>query len=208
VMVNVRRVMRTEDQVLLQEHVGAAIILPDVDAQGAYSILERVYRSISLLQAETVIPPLELDTTLLMGMGTYPESGPSVEQLLYSAGMTARRFTLRSAITTQMWDMQSLLAAEDEREDEQAQGSKGQPGVPFMRLPKEVPQRLKHFLPYPLALELRCAPVGRDHHCLTVAMVDPTGSGNIDRLRAVTGMAIFPVCCDLEELYTLLAKKW
>jgi len=70
VMANVRRVMRTDDQVLMQENVGAAIILPDVDQQGAYGILERVYRSISLLQAETVIPPLALATTILMGMGT------------------------------------------------------------------------------------------------------------------------------------------
>jgi len=208
VMANVRRVMRTDDQVLMQENVGAAIILPDVDQQGAYGILERVYRSISLLQAETVIPPLSLDTTILMGMGTYPESGPSVEQLLYHTGVTARRFTLRSAITTQLWDTQSILTQENEHKDEQTSGNKGQAGTPFMRLPQEIPPRLKHFIPYPLALELRCAPVGRDHHCLTVAMVDPTDAENINRLRIATGMAIFPVSCDLEELYTLLAKKW
>jgi hypothetical protein len=204
VMANVNRVMRIDDRVLTQENVGVAIILPDVDQQGAQGILERVYRSISLLQAETVIPPLTLDTTILLGMGTYPVAGPSVEDLLYATGLTARRFTLRPALTSHLWDTQSLL----NREDESTQDKKGLPGIPFMSLPQTVPQRLKHFIPYPLALEMRCVPVGRDAHCLTVAMVDPTNVENIVRLQNATGMTIFPVSCDLEELYTLLAKKW
>ncbi len=204
VMANVHRVMRIDDRVLAQENVGVAIVLPDVDQQGAHSIVERVYHSISLLQAETVIPPLTLDTTILLGVGTYPTAGPSVEQLLYHMGLTARRFTLRPALTTHLWDAQSLLT----REDERTHDNKGVPGIPFMHLPQTVPHRLKHFIPYPLALELRCVPVGRDAHCLTVAMVDPTNTDSITRLHITTGMTIFPVSCDLVELYTLLAKKW
>jgi len=202
VMANVNRVMRIDDRVLTQEHVGAAIILPDVDQQGAQGIVERMYQSISLLQAETVIPPLTLDITILLGTGTYPTAGPSVEQLLYHTSLTARRITLRPALTTHLWDTAFLLNHED------AQENTGLPGIPFMRLPQTVPHRLKHFIPYPLALELRCVPVGRDTHCLTVAMVDPTNTENVARLRTATGMTIFPVSCDLEELYTLLAKKW
>ncbi len=203
VMANVNRVMRVDDWVLTQENVGVAIVLPNVDQQGAQRIVERVYRSISLLQAETVIPPLTLDTTILLGIGTYPTAESSMEQLLYHAGLTARRFTLRPALTTHLWDTQTLLNHEDESTHD-----KGLSGIPFMRLPQAVPHRLKHFIPYPLALEQRCVPVGRDAHCLTVAMVDPTNTENIARLQDATGMTIFPVSCDLEELYTLLAKKW
>ena len=201
VMANVNRVMRIDDRILTQENVGVAILLPDVDQQGAQGIVERVYNSISLLQAETVIPPLTLDTTILLGIGTYPTAGPTVEHLLYHTGLTARRFTLRPALTSHLWDTQSLLHREDESQNNKA-------GTPFMRLPQAVPQRLKHFIPYPLALELRCVPVGRDAHCLTVAMVDPVDAKTIARLQTATGMTIFPVSCDLEELYTLLAKKW
>ena len=35
-------------------------------------------------------------------------------------------------------------------------------GIPFMQLPTRLPQRLKQLIPYQLALEIRCAPVGRD----------------------------------------------
>jgi Type II secretion system (T2SS), protein E, N-terminal domain len=208
VMTNVRRVMRANDQVLLQERAGAAIIFPDVDRQGAYIILERIYHSVCLLQAETLLPPLTLNTTILMGMGTYPEPASSLEQLLYVTGLSAHCFTLRSAITTHLWDTASTLVQETGTKDEDAQNTKGQAGFPFMKLPPTIPSRLRQLLSYSLATELHCAPVGRNHHCLTVAMADPTNHEHVQRLRDATGLTIFPVTCDLEELDTLLSKKW
>src|SRR5947209_14375044 len=80
--------------------------------------------------------------------------------------------------------------------------------VPFMNLPAQLPRRLKQLIPYPTAFELRCAPVGRDHHCLTVAMADPINNAAIDRLREMTGLTIFPVSCDVSALNALLAHKW
>ena len=77
-----------------------------------------------------------------------------------------------------------------------------------MKLPSTIPLRLRHLIPHSLATELSCAPVGRDHHCLTVAMADPTNIEHIQRLQRVTGLTIFPVSCDLEALYTLLTKTW
>jgi hypothetical protein len=205
VMTNVRRVMRTDDQVLLQEHAGAIIIFPDVDQQGAYSILERIYHSVCLLQAETLLPPLTLDTTILMSMSTYPEPAPSVEQLLSFASLPARCFTLRPAITTHLWNASSTQIQEPALQDRH---SPNQPGFPFMNLPLTIPPRLQHLIPYTLATELRCAPVGRDHHCLTVAMADPTNNEHVQRLQHATGLTIFPVSCNPEELSTLLTNAW
>ncbi|MBV9710489.1 MAG: hypothetical protein JO011_06220 [Ktedonobacteraceae bacterium] len=207
VMTNVRRVMRADDQVLLQEHAGAIIIFPDVDQQGAYSILDRIYHSICLLQAETLIPPLTLDTTILMSMSTYPQPAPSMEQLLYFTGIPAHRFTLRPAIIPHSWHTSST-PLETPSKDEHIQNTKGQSGFPFMNLPSTLPLRLQHLIPHPLATELRCVPVGRDHHCLTVAMADPANNEQIQRLHAATGLTIFPVSCDPEALSTLLAKTW
>ena len=201
VMTNVHRVMRADDQILLQECAGAAIIFSDVDQYGAYIILERIYHSICLLQAETLLPPLTLNTTILMGMGTYPEPASSLEQLLYFTGLPAHYFTLRPAITT-------TPIQKTDTKDEEAQTMKGHPVCPFMELPSTIPSRLQHLLPYSLATELRCAPVGRNHHCLTVAMADPSNSEHVQRLREATGLTIFPVSCDVEELYTLLTKNW
>lgn len=207
VMVNVRRAIRAHDQVLLQQHVGAVLLFPHVDQQGAYSILERVYNSVSLLQAETIIPPLRRETSILMGIGTTHEQDTSLEPLLYRTGRAARCFTLRPAITTHSWDEYPSAApgvAEDDEEQARAVNAK----FPFMQLPPELPTRLKHLLPYTLAVELRCVPVGRNHHCLTVAMSNPTNTKTVRRLAELTGMTVFPVSCDDDALDALLEQQW
>jgi type IV pilus assembly protein PilB len=81
-------------------------------------------------------------------------------------------------------------------------------GVPFMDLPHILPTRLTHLIPLKLAMELRCAPVGRDQHCLTVAMLDPTNVVALQRLKLATGMTIFPVACDASALNVLLLHGW
>ena len=208
VLTNVQRVIRCDDRILIQEGVGAAIILPDVDSLGAYGILERVYDSVSLLQAETVVPPLTRETSILMGISSYPEPASSLEMLLYHAKSVARNFTLRPAITTQlrgvkpvpMQEIGCTLSNGTEQHD------KKHPGVPFMELPKVLPLRLAQIIPYALARELRCVPVGRDHQCLTVAMADPSNDDNVRRLRETTGMLIFPVSCEEKDLDLLLVE--
>src|SRR5205823_11531764 len=71
VMINVGRAIRDNDQILVHEGVGAAIIFPHVDRQGIQNILERIYNNVSLLQAETVIPPLQRETDVMMGISSY-----------------------------------------------------------------------------------------------------------------------------------------
>lgn len=214
VLVNVRRAIRDSDQLLVQEGIGAALILPDVDQQGMYSILERVYQSVRLLQSETVIPPLKRETDIVMGIGSYPEPDTSLELLLYHTSNTARRLTLRPAIMAHTWDGKETMLNTSkplERFVEQAESASKNTtsdNVPFMQLPVKLPARLKILIPYSLALELRCAPVGRDHHCLTVAVADPTNREAIQRLREITGMTIFPVTCEIAALEALLAEKW
>jgi len=213
VLVNLRRAIRASDPILMHEGTGAAIILPDVDQQGAYRILERVYRHVSLLQAETVIPPLKRETDILMAIGSYPEPGSSLEHLLYYAGLTIHSLTLRPAITTQLRSTQLMhTSAETTLSRLEEQNTKDDPSqsrsVPFMQLPRELPGRLKQLIPYQIALELHCAPVGRDHHCLTVAMADPTNAQAIRHLRETTGMTIFPVSCEVTALNALLVNEW
>lgn len=214
VLINARRSIRSNDQILIHEGTGAAIIFPEVDQQGIANILERIYRNVSLLQAETVIPPLKRETDIVMGIGSYPEPGSSQEHLFHQVGMTVRRLTLRPAITTQLWNTKSTLTVPEEmldrrlQDDDHAKHIQVSPHIPFMQLPVQLPTRLKHLIPYRIASEIRCAPVGRDHHCLTVAMADPTNEAAIGSLREVTGLTIFPVSCEVSELNALLANKW
>lgn len=208
VLTNVQRVIRVDDNIVVQEGIGAALVFPGVDRLGIYGILERVYASVSLLQAETVVPPLTRETTILMGVSTYPEPAPSRDMLLYHAKTVVRCLTLRPALTTQLRGVKPVPVQETEPASSGDTSGKKYPGVPFMQLPKALPARLMQIVPYELARELRCVPVGREHQSLTVAMADPADRATLNRLREATGMHIFPVSCAETDLDLLLIHEW
>ena len=214
ILINVRRTIRSSDHILV--HIGAsiAIILPDVDQEGSQALLKRVYHSINLLQPETVIPPLKRETVITLGIGSYPKPGASLEELLYQTGFIASRIILRPAVTTQLHGIRSIgllevnLFNHNQDEENDSLVAARNSGIPFMQLPARISSRLKHLIPYTLACELRCAPVGRDHNRLTVAMAFPTDTQAIDRLCSTTGMTIFPVSCEAKALDDLLEQIW
>lgn len=206
VLVNVRRVIRAGDQQLIQEDVGAMIIFPGVDWQGACSIVERVYNSIDLLQAETLIPPLTRETMIVLGIGSYPDAGILMEDLLCQAGCAARSLILRPIIALPPGEFPEQ--SRRFRVEEPEQSIPASTVCPFMELPQELGQHLKRLIPYHLARELQCVPVGQDHHTLTVAMADPGNMADIHRLQGETGLSIFPVACRSEELAILLTHRW
>lgn len=208
VLANVRRAVRVDDDILTYESTAAALILPDVEQDAAWNIAERVYQSINLLQAETVIPPLKRETEILIGIGSYPAQGGSMEQLLYHAGLATHILTLRPALMPQMWHKPPQPAGDIAANHAPSSYQQRQGSIPFMELPNGLPRRLKQLIPYYLALELRCAPVGRDHHYLTVAMADPANTQAINQLSKTTGLTIFPVSCDATALSALLATGW
>jgi len=214
VLANIRRSLRIEDQVVLHGGTGAAFIFPGVDQEGAHIIGERVYHSINLLQSETVIPPLQRETDVLLGLGSYPQPAESLDSLLYYAGVCAYGLIFRPAVSTHLRNASPAEYLEEATsdgtpEDEEAQRNKAQAsGIPFLQLPTRLPARLKHTIPHTLALELHCVPVGRDHNRLTVAMADPTDAQAVDALYKATGMAIFPVSCNLTALDTLSSSGW
>ncbi|GAC1682943.1 MAG: hypothetical protein PVS3B3_03440 [Ktedonobacteraceae bacterium] len=233
ILTNVRRAVRTEDSLYLDTGKGAAILFPDVDQRGAYSILERVYNNVNLLQAETIVPPLTHETDIVLGIASYPEQGPSLEQVLASAGRVVHRLTLRPAIAMHLWDTMpstestlppdTLLDSTYNDGDAQhttlhvspvTQSASMSPStqdtmpIPFLRLPTTLSTRLKNILPYKIASQLRCVPVGRDHNRLTLAMADPTDADVIHTLYERTGCSIFPVSCDKDALEALLAEPW
>lgn len=207
ILANVQRVIRHSDSLLVHKGVGAALLLPDTDQWSAYVVLERIYNSINLLQSETVIPPLAYETIISMGIGTYPEPGSSLERLLEQAGRVERALVLRPSITAQL---RAIRAAEIDAasESREIEGNGAYAGVPFMKLPKTLPRRLQQLVPYQVAVQLRCVPVGREQRSLTVAMAEPLDNENTRRLQEITGMSIFPVACREEELATLLAAGW
>ena len=214
VLTCVRRTIRSSDYILVHTGASIAILLPDVDQEGSHALLQRVYHSINLLQPETVIPPLKRETEITLGIGSYPVPGASLEELLYQTGFVAIRITLRPAVTTQLPGIRSIGLAEGDLyshmqgEENESFISARNCGVPYMKLPSRLSPRLKQLIPHALASELHCAPVGRDHNRLTVAMAFPTDAQAIDRLQKTTGLTIFPVACEVQALDTLLEQGW
>jgi hypothetical protein len=216
VLTNARRVIRASDQIIIHPEVASALIFPYVDYQGAISILERVYHSISFLQAETVVPPLHRETVVQLGVGTYPPQSVAGEELLADASRATRQFTLRPMWHVQPWEEQmkkqhktALYVVEPGKLPEPHHRPTMEiTNAPFMHLPPTLPGRLKHVIPYPLARKLRCAPVGRNQNSLTVAMANPLDTDARDRLAEITGMTIFPVACEEEALDFLLSNEW
>lgn len=210
----IRRTLRASDVLLADEQgSGAVFLFPQVDRVGIACIAERISHSIRLLQAETVVPPLRQQTEVVLGAASYPEFATSLEELLLQAGRVRERIVFRPAVLPEPVSQRTRATRGNEparrttRQSERVHAAHSQ-GVPFMQIPSRLPTRLKQLVPYTLAQELRCAPVGRDHNRLTVAMADPADALALYHLREVTGMTIFPVSCELSALETLLASNW
>lgn len=213
VLAYVQRAIRVDDNMLLYGVAGVAIIFPNVDQSGMKIIAERIYRSICLLQAETLIPSLKRETTIALGIGTYPDPASTLDIMYQHVGHMIHSLTLRPVITTQPGGCLPLpimaLAAEQLNYGNDASRA-GMDGmiVPYMQLPHALPEQLTQLIPYQIACELQCAPVGREHQCLTVAMCEPSNNEAIARLQEITGLTIFPVACKENELDNLLICSW
>jgi GGDEF domain-containing protein len=115
VLANMRRGIRGSDQIIVHGGAGVAIIFPGVDREGAFSIIERIYNGINLLQPETVIPPLTHETDIFVGMSSYPEPATSLEMLLHKASYVVHRLTLRPAVNAQFHSHRLSKRSEERR---------------------------------------------------------------------------------------------
>ena len=206
-----QRSIRAEDHILVTEAQGAALILPHVDQQEMYHIVERIVDRLSLLQAETIEPPLTRDTIIQIGIASYPAPSPTLEALFAQLGTVARSWILRPIMASQMQGMMPVLskpALPATSSSQKGLSRMENQGIPFLDLPAILSPRLIHLLPYTLACELRCVPVGRHLQRLTVAMADPYDQKAQQRLQEITHMTIFPVACDVDQLNALLEKGW
>ncbi len=207
---NIRRALRLHDLILTDSGgTGAALLFPQVDQEGMQGIARRIVLHINLLQAETIVPPLAHETEIVLGMGSSPQPATTLETLFFHAGRIQERITFRPAVVPQLKLKQDQSSSRKRVTGRSVRSPGSSTGsIPFMQIPSRLPTRLKQLVPYKLALELRCAPVGRDHNRLTVAMANPTDNRALCFLREATGMTIFPVFCDITALDTLLASSW
>lgn len=200
----VRRCLRADDQILADEQgSGAALLFPGADQEGIACIVGRVSASIHLLQAETVIPPLRYETEIILGSVGCARPAASSAVLLACPGRIWEAIRFRPAVSSAV--RPSTLAG---RRVRSAPADAATASLPFMQIPSRLPTRLQQLIPHTLALHLCCAPVGRNHNRLMVAMANPTDLCAINHLHEATGLEICPVACELAALETLLACGW
>lgn len=206
-LASVRRVLRADDMLFLHTAAGAALFFSGVDQPAMARIAERIYSSLDLLQGKTLHPPLRRETIIQLGWGSYPQPANNIEALFSQVSHPTHHIALQPALHYQYpahKTMPTQLAFPVT--DDTLLPS--QPTVPFFHLPATLAPRLTRLLPYTLARQLRCVPVGYARQTLTIAMAEPTHKQNLQYLRKATGYAIFPVACDEHQLNLLLTQKW
>jgi hypothetical protein len=93
-----------------------------------------------------------------------------------------------------------LSAAGTSAEAEALRRKADEQGVPFVRIRNVLSPALRRAISPELARELGAVPIGRTRGVLTVAMRDPSDLSALQRLASATGLTIFPVLADLDDL--------
>jgi Type II secretion system (T2SS), protein E, N-terminal domain len=210
VLAYVRRAIRVDDKMIVYERAGAALVFPDINDQSAQQILERIYSNLRLLQAETLLPPLTRETNIQLGIGKYSATKTSLKLFQCSVESQAHCLILRPALRPQQEHQQpaSPYGFSLRQYNQREQLHPELMNAPFMQLPAALPSSIKQLIPHAMACELHCAPIGREHNHLTVAMQDPANIENVRHLQKITGMTIFPVSCEEKALASLLTTGW
>ncbi len=134
------------------------------------------------------------------GYSAYPHPCETIQQSLEEARMELVKVQLASAEQEQaaMNAYQKQLALAQMAQDL---------GIPYMPIfPQRISSRLKRLITPALAQELQCYPLGRERNILTVAMVDPCDQQAVTRLQHITGLRIFPVLADANEMRVALER--
>lgn len=79
-------------------------------------------------------------------------------------------------------------------------------GVPYAQIPRRLPAACRRAIAPELARALRAVPIGRTRGVLTVAMQNPRDTCSVRRLRGATGLTVFPVLADADEIERALAQ--
>lgn len=168
-------------------------LLAGASPQGGDIVQHRLWKalqkSITLMQEHTTALPYA--TTI--GYSTYPEPSTTIEQCLHNA------------LTRREMQPQDEAIQEPSLPEDDLSILARQLGVPYLPfLPRTFSNKLKRLVKPELAQELHCFPLGFARNILTVAMSNPQDNQVLNRLQQETGMQIFPVLIDPDELQNAL----
>ncbi len=204
---SLRVLVRKTDQVFLYGHT-MYFVLRASTQQGGEIVQARLWEALLWRVHNMSEPEMLRPRTMTIGHSGFQEAQPSTEcyidaacsaQLHYEWHPEKPRKTTRQS--------QSEYGRTLEPIDEELPTLARKLGIPYLTLlPRKLPKALQQLVTPSLAQELRCFPVGRERDTLTVAMLDPQNSDALDRLRAETGLHIFPVLTHPQALQYALEQ--
>ncbi len=110
-----------------------------------------------------------------------------------------------SATHAHRGEQRSLSASEKQETEPDVSALARKLGIPYLSLiPRKKRAQIQQLIALELAQELRCYPLGRERGMLTVAVADPQDASVLERLRRETGLHIFPVLTQPQELQMAL----
>jgi hypothetical protein len=194
---NLRSLVRKTDSVFLLRHTFYFLLL-GADLSGAAIVQERLWEALLWRVHNTLEGDFLRPRTMMIGHGACTARCNDFTQCIDAASEAQLSFDVqpfqaaRKVATTKDGDLPVLAR---------------RLGVPYVPLlPRKLPARLQRLVSPTLAQELHCFPIGRDRDILTVAMSNPQDRNALERLRAETGLNIFPVLANQRELQTALEQ--
>ena len=155
----------------------------------------RMRRLITVDISEPSLPPMRqphLDPTWI----TAPDAPVT------RAGHSERR----ASIVALKHEPQDVAGAEARPDSDALRAAARELGVPYAQIPRRLPAACRRAIAPELARSLRAVPIGRTRGVLTVAMQNPSDTCSVERLRGATGLTVFPVLADAEEIERALAQ--
>jgi hypothetical protein len=174
-------------------------LLAGVSNKGAAIIKDQLWETLlRQIRDQESDEKIQRPAGVAAGYSAYPHPCETIQQSLEEAHIELVKVQLVSAEQEQAesrtYQKQIALA-------QMAQSL----GIPYISIfPHHISTRLKRLITPALAQELQCYPLGRERNVLTVAMVDPCDQRAVTRLQHVTGLRIFPVLADANEMRVAL----
>lgn len=205
-MTELRRKVRRTDVVFLLGNTMYFLLLGS-NLQGGQIVQTRLWDALLWRIHNTTDGELTRPQCLTIGSSAYPEPCTSANEFLEAASETAIRFELVSEKQNRKLVAQQARSAQQQAESDELSSLARRLGIPYLSLlPRKTPQRVQQLVDLRLAQELRCYPLGRERNMLTVALSDPQDQSVLERLQQETGLHIFPVLTNPQELQIALEQ--
>ncbi len=205
-MTELRRKVRRTDIVFLLGDTMYFLLLGS-NLQGGQIVQTRLWDVLLWRIHNTTDGELMRPQWLTIGSSAYPEPCTNANDFLEAASETAIRFELVSEKQNRKLVAQQARSAQQQAESDELSSLARKLGIPYLSLlPRKTPQRVQQLVDLRLAQELRCYPLGRERNMLTVALSDPQDQSVLERLQQETGLHIFPVLTNPQELQIALEQ--